>query len=130
MKIGVVSPLPPHELADHLDATSRTRLPAIRGVPAPQVTALVRGVPVIGGCDSGAVPWTLEEGWSGYLCDVRDECALGKTIIEVLEQPDRNRDLVKRAWGSAQRRFNQDQAVNANEEILRQLLTAGSRTPK
>ncbi len=43
MKIGVASPFQPHQLADHLDATSKARLAAIRGVPAPQVTALVRG---------------------------------------------------------------------------------------
>jgi glycosyltransferase involved in cell wall biosynthesis len=88
------------------------------------------GVPVIGGRDSGAVSWTLEEGRSGYLCDVRDKHTLGKTIIEALEQPDRNRNLVKRAWDSAKGRFNQEQVVNANESILQQLLTAGSRTPK
>jgi glycosyltransferase involved in cell wall biosynthesis len=94
------------------------------------VEAMACGVPVIGGRDSGAVSWTLEEGRSGYLCDVRDKHTLGKTIIEALEQPDRNRNLVKRAWDSAKGRFNQEQVVNANESILQQLLTAGSRTPK
>src|SRR5579859_3051316 len=43
MKIGVASPFMPHEVTDHLDAASKARLTAIRGVPAPQVTALVRG---------------------------------------------------------------------------------------
>ncbi|MGA2685093.1 MAG: glycosyltransferase family 4 protein [Verrucomicrobiota bacterium] len=94
------------------------------------VEAMACGVPVIGGLDSGAVAWTLEGGRSGYLCDVGDERALGQTIIEALEQPDRNRDLVKRAWDSAKRRFNQEQVVNANVAILQQLLTASSGTPK
>ena len=87
------------------------------------VEAMACGVPVIGGRHSGAVPWTLEEGRSGYLCDVRDERALAKTIIEALEQSDRNQTLVKHAWDSARRRFNNEQAVQANETILRELAT-------
>jgi glycosyltransferase involved in cell wall biosynthesis len=94
------------------------------------VEAMACGVPVIGGRDSGAVAWTLEEGRSGYLCNVRDERALARMIIEALEQPHRNSDLVKRAWDSAQKRFNQEQIVNANEAILKQLLDAESRAPK
>ncbi len=92
------------------------------------VEAMACGVPAIGGRNSGAVPWTLEEGRSGYLCDVRDERALAKTIVEALEQPDCNRVLVKRAWESAKKRFNQEQAVNANEAILREL-AAGQLKP-
>jgi glycosyltransferase involved in cell wall biosynthesis len=87
------------------------------------VEAMACGVPVIGGRHSGAVPWTLEEGRSGYLCDVRDERALAKTILEALEHADRNQTLVKHAWDSARRRFNNEQAVQANETILRELVT-------
>ena len=87
------------------------------------VEAMACGVPVIGGRDSGAVPWTLEEGRSGYLCDVRDERALAETILEALDHPDRNQALVKHAWESARRRFNNEQAVQANETILRELVT-------
>jgi glycosyltransferase involved in cell wall biosynthesis len=94
------------------------------------VEAMACGVPVIGGRHSGAVSWTLEEGRSGYLCDVHDERALVKTIIEALEQPDRNRNLVKHAWESAKMRFSQELVVNANEAILRQLLNTRSGTQK
>ncbi len=98
--------------------------------PLVLMEAMACGVPVVAGRDSGGVPWTLEEGRSGYLCDVRDERALAKTMLEAVEHADRNRALVRRAWDTAKRRFNQEQAVNANEAILRQLLTAESRTPK
>jgi glycosyltransferase involved in cell wall biosynthesis len=43
MKLGVVSPFMPHEVADLLDQASREKLACIRGVPAPSTTALVRG---------------------------------------------------------------------------------------
>jgi glycosyltransferase involved in cell wall biosynthesis len=94
------------------------------------VEAMACGVPVIGGRDSGAVSWTLEGGRSGYLCDIRDERAMARTIMEALAQPDRNRDLLKRAWDSAKKRFNQELVVNSNEDIFRQMLTAEFRAPK
>jgi glycosyltransferase involved in cell wall biosynthesis len=98
--------------------------------PMVLMEAMACGVPVVAGRRSGGVAWTLEEGRSGYLCDVRDERALAETIVEALEQPERNRDMVKHAWESARTRFNQEQAVNANEAILRELLAAHSQTPK
>ena len=86
------------------------------------IEAMACGVPVIAGRDSGAVSWTLDEGRCGFLCDIRDERALATTMIEALERPDGNRALIERAWDSAKRRFNLEQAVAANEAILRQLV--------
>jgi glycosyltransferase involved in cell wall biosynthesis len=90
------------------------------------VEAMACGVPAIGGSRSGAVPWTLEEGRSGYLCDVRNPRALADTIIKAIEAPDRNQAMVEHAWISARQRFNQEQAAAANESIL-QLLWASKR---
>ena len=42
MKIGIVSPFMPHDLANLLEAASRERLADIRGVPAPTVSPLAR----------------------------------------------------------------------------------------
>jgi L-malate glycosyltransferase len=91
------------------------------------VEAMACGVPVIGGEDSGAVAWTLEDGNCGYLCDVRDEVALAETITRAMHSPDQNRALVARAWKSAKSRFNIEGVAAANEDILKQLteLSAG-----
>ncbi|HUC84398.1 MAG TPA: glycosyltransferase family 4 protein [Candidatus Acidoferrales bacterium] len=88
------------------------------------VEAMACGVPVIGGLHSGAVPWTLEDGRSGYLCDVRHPRALAETILQAVRAPDGNQALVEHAWASAARRFNQEQAVTGNEAILQQLCAA------
>jgi glycosyltransferase involved in cell wall biosynthesis len=85
------------------------------------VEAMGCGVPVIGGSHSGAVPWTLEDGRSGYLCNVRDARALAETILRALDAPDGNRALTEHAWISARQRFDQEQAVIGNERILEQL---------
>jgi glycosyltransferase involved in cell wall biosynthesis len=88
------------------------------------VEAMACGVPVIGGSHSGAVPWTLEEGRSGYLCDMRQPRALAETILRAISAPDGNQALVEHAWASARRRFNSELAITGNETILQQLCAA------
>jgi glycosyltransferase involved in cell wall biosynthesis len=85
------------------------------------VEAMACGVPVIGGSHSGGVPWTLEAGRSGYLCDVRHPRDLAETILRALHAPDGNLALTEHAWASARRRFNEEQAVTGNEAILKLL---------
>jgi glycosyltransferase involved in cell wall biosynthesis len=92
------------------------------------IEAMACGVPTIGGKDSGAVPWTLEEGRCGFLCDIRNEVVLADTMIRAMRQPDGNRALVERAWDSAKLRFNLELAVTANEDIMRQLSAQNPKT--
>jgi len=92
------------------------------------IEAIACGVPVIGGNRSGAVPWTLDEGRCGFLCDVRSPSALAETMLQAMRQPDGNRALVERAWDSVKQRFNLELAVNANEEVLKQLLAQNRKT--
>jgi L-malate glycosyltransferase len=92
------------------------------------IEAMACGVPVIGGDHSGAVPWTLEEGRCGFLCDVRNEAVLAETMIKVMRQPDGNRALAERAWDSVKRRFNLELTVTANEDILKQLSAQSRKT--
>jgi glycosyltransferase involved in cell wall biosynthesis len=93
----------------------------IEANPLVLIEAMACGVPVIAGRNSGGVAWTLDEGRCGFLCDIRDERALVKTMIEALCQPDGNRALVERAWDFAKRRFNLELAVITNEHILKKL---------
>jgi glycosyltransferase involved in cell wall biosynthesis len=85
------------------------------------VEAIACGVPVIGGENSGAVAWTLDNGACGFLCDVRDENALAETMLKAMREPDQNRALVSRAWKSTKDRFDVEQIATANENILKQL---------
>jgi glycosyltransferase involved in cell wall biosynthesis len=94
------------------------------------IEAMACGVPTIGGRDSGAVPWTLEEGRCGFLCDIRNEGVLADTMMRAMRQPDGNRALVERAWDSAKRRFNLELAVTANEDILKQLSAQNRKTTR
>lgn len=46
------------------------------------------GLPVVAGKDSGAVPWLLDEGQAGLLCDVRSPDALALAMLQALERPE------------------------------------------
>lgn len=85
------------------------------------VEAMACGVPVIGGEKSGAVPWTLDNGACGFLCNVRDENALAKTMLQAMREPGGNRALVSQAWASAKRRFDLEHVATSNENILKEL---------
>jgi len=87
------------------------------------IEAMACGVPVIGGKKSGAVPWTLESGYSGFLCNVRDVHDLTRTILLARNQANDERHAMSlRAWHFVSERFRIEDAARANEEILGTLL--------
>jgi L-malate glycosyltransferase len=100
----------------------------IEANPMVLMEAMACGVPVIAGGNSGGVAWTLDEGRCGFLCDIRDERALEKTMMEALQQPDGNRALIERARFFVKQRFSLEAAVSSNEAILKQLC-AENRKP-
>lgn len=52
------------------------------------IESLAVGCPVIGGKDSGAVPYVLEHGKAGWLCDVTSVQSLSEAIFNVINCPD------------------------------------------
>jgi glycosyltransferase involved in cell wall biosynthesis len=87
------------------------------------IEAMACGVPVVGGRNSGAVPWTLGEGRYGFLCDVRRADDLAAAILGAWEQPARERlSLVLKAWNFARERFQIGDAARANLEVLNSLV--------
>jgi len=99
------------------------------------IEAMACGVPVIGGSKSGAVPWTLNEGRSGFLCDVRRADVLEGAMLRAWEQTGEERSaLVLRAWNSVRERFQISTAARATEAVLQCLAnqrwaTVGARVP-
>lgn len=47
------------------------------------IEAMAVGCPVLGGSKSGAVPWVLENGQAGYLCDVTSAESISDTIEQI-----------------------------------------------
>ena len=50
--------------------------------------SMALGLPVIGGANSGAVPWLLDEGKAGLVCDISSADALAKTMVSGLSRAD------------------------------------------
>lgn len=51
------------------------------------IEAMAVGCPVLGGENSGAVPYVLDHGETGYLCDVTKEDAMADAILRIMKNP-------------------------------------------
>lgn len=59
------------------------------------VEAMASGIPVIGGSDSGAIPWVLDRGGAGLLTDVRSAAALAGAMRDLARDPARRLHLAE-----------------------------------
>lgn len=66
------------------------------------VEAMARGVPVVGGGRSGAVPWVLDSGRAGVLTDVRNPSEMAQAVITLITSIGVNQQFssagYRRAW--------------------------------
>ena len=80
--------------------------------------AMASGLPVIGGAESGAVPWLLSDG-AGLLVDVKTRGSLGDGILRILRDPDYGDSLAERGRARA-REFSLGRVVEVyRNELLR-----------
>jgi glycosyltransferase involved in cell wall biosynthesis len=68
-------------------------------------------LPVIGGQQSGAIPWTLDEGRCGLLVDVRDPGAIAEGILRLFANPGLATELGQAARNRAVTTFGADTVV-------------------
>jgi glycosyltransferase involved in cell wall biosynthesis len=59
--------------------------------------AMARGLPVIAGHSSGALPWLLEYGVAGELVDVRNHETLSTAIVDLANSPSRRQAISQQA---------------------------------
>jgi len=87
------------------------------------IEAMACGVPVIGGNKSGAVPWTLDEGRTGLLCDVRNANEIKQAIQHVRDlKIEESHGIKSRAWNNTAERFKIEGIADKNLDIFKQLL--------
>lgn len=61
------------------------------------IEGMARCVPVIGGQNSGAVPFVVDDGICGYLCDITSPDKLCCAMLQTIENPEKTRLMVKSA---------------------------------
>ncbi|GAA1533358.1 glycosyltransferase involved in cell wall biosynthesis [Microbacterium ginsengiterrae] len=82
------------------------------------VEAMAAGTAVVGGRDSGAVPWVLDHGAAGELVDVEDVGSFGAALVDLLSDHDRRAVLAAAGRASARARFGSDSVAASYEEVL------------
>lgn len=75
------------------------------------VEAMARGIPVVGGRDSGAVPWVLDAGRAGLLADVRSPEGLAAAVDGLLGDVSARAALATAGWQRADAEFKVERVV-------------------
>jgi L-malate glycosyltransferase len=88
--------------------------------------AMAMGLPVVGGRNSGAVPWLLGGGDAGVLVDVRSARSLAEGVLSVCEQPGFAERLGAAALQRINDSFSPASVLRAHLEIYAEMT---SRTP-
>jgi glycosyltransferase involved in cell wall biosynthesis len=87
--------------------------------------AMSQGVPCIGGKNSGAVPWLLENGKAGVLADVRDPQAIASAMNQLLVAPALYHRLSTVALARCRSEFNLWQVTKSYLHLLTSISSSG-----
>lgn len=71
------------------------------------------GVPVVGGKDSGAIPWLLDDGAAGILVDTRNPIEISAAVSRLLDDDCVWRRYSAEASDRARRCFNESAVVQS-----------------
>jgi L-malate glycosyltransferase len=85
------------------------------------IEAMALGIPVIGGINSGAVPWTLDQGRAGILVDVSSSEAVAKAMAYLAEHFQERISLGSRGKAMVMERFHIEAVADAYERIYSDL---------
>ena len=86
------------------------------------VEAMSRGVPVVAGKNSGAVPWVLEEGRCGRLVDVESAEEMALVVGELIARPEERKALAERSLRSVRERFSNQAVTEQYLELYRNII--------
>lgn len=86
--------------------------------------AMARGLPVVGGIGSGAVPWLLGDGEAGVLTDVRSSDRMSADLTQLLLEPDARRLAGRSGYARASAHFRS--SVVVDQLLARYRLVASS----
>ncbi len=85
------------------------------------VEAMAQGLPVIGGMESGAVPYVLDYGKAGALCDVSNPQELAKTIIYLLGNNAKREEIAQAGLNRVRTVFSPEAVANQTIELYKTL---------
>lgn len=92
--------------------------------PMTLIEAMALGLPVIGGADSGGVPWVLGYGSAGILTNVRNPAAMCQAILDLLAEPERYQRLSAAAHSRVLAEFSTKPVAERYLNLYHQALEA------
>ncbi len=111
--VEFIGPVDQSAIADHLaEATVFAHAALEEAHPVSVCEAMYAGLPVLGGRNSGGVPWTLDGGRCGILVDVRDPHAIAGGILRLISDQGLARQLGTAARHRAATAFSADAVTN------------------
>lgn len=87
------------------------------------IEAMAKGIPVIGGKRSGAVPWVLDYGKAGILVDVEDISDIASALIRLLTDPILYESLSISELDSLRKRFSQSHVCQLYIESYQKIIS-------
>lgn len=87
------------------------------------IEAMALGLPVVGGMDSGAVPWVLDGGRAGFLTDVRNPEKIAQTLLTCIEQEEDRQRRQKNAFERVVSHFSPESVAQEYEKIYGRALS-------
>lgn len=85
------------------------------------IEAMAVGCPVLGGQNSGAVPYVLESGKAGYLCDVSSAEEIAATIEQIIRNPEKRKLIAQYAKKRCQREYSSKKIADKYIELFQTL---------
>lgn len=86
------------------------------------IEGMARCKPVIGGVNSGAVPYVLDFGTCGYLCDVNDPINMAITMVKVIENESTRKKIIENASVRLLNNFANSICVTRHLELYKKLI--------
>lgn len=84
--------------------------------------AMVIGTPIVGGKKSGNIPYLLDHGNAGMLCDINSPKDIAKGVLKLLENPDLSKRVSKKAEKFAKANFSEDIIAEAYLAYYRDII--------
>lgn len=107
-------------LAKDIDILVHPALEESFGIPL--IEAMAMGIPVIGGQNSGAVPYVLDQGRAGLLVDVRSPRALAEAMLHLIDDPTERKQLSLAGYQYASKYFRMDNVIDQYLALYQQVL--------
>lgn len=88
--------------------------------------AMACGVPCIG-TNAGGIPEVINDGETGYICEIGDINAIAYKAINLLSDEELHKNFSQKSTALAKKMFHSDKIVTEYESIYYQLLTEGAK---